>query len=94
MVPSSSSSSSSSSPSRLRDEGINTVKQETSPCSITSQLANECVVAFKIYLKRQKIRKEIPQKAFSRLEASYCSLVLWNNGYGVGDGKLDYLLTR
>ncbi|RYP65226.1 hypothetical protein DL770_009053 [Monosporascus sp. CRB-9-2] len=61
--------------------------------SATSRLAKESVAVFKKILKGLSNR-DIPQQSFRRFETSCSSLILWETGYGVGDGKLDEAFTR
>ncbi|KAK2018380.1 hypothetical protein LZ32DRAFT_371014 [Colletotrichum eremochloae] len=62
--------------------------------SLASRLCAECIKTFKLVLREAGSRNDLPQLAKRSLERSGSSLILWAEGHGVADGKLDDALAK
>ncbi|KAK1954603.1 hypothetical protein LY78DRAFT_730058 [Colletotrichum sublineola] len=62
--------------------------------SLASRLCAECIKTLKLVLREAGSRDDLPQLAKRSLERSGSSLILWAEGHGVADGKLDDALAK
>ena len=64
------------------------------PEGITSRLYRGCVNLFKAILKESSAHERITSDDRCRLENCYSAIVLWADGYGMNDGRLDELMAK
>ncbi|KAF5639309.1 ankyrin repeat [Fusarium sp. NRRL 52700] len=77
---------------RVREWNVKVV--EPDPSSAASRLVKQCAVVFKKALKSMSNNPNIPTNLFRRFERCYSSLLLWDEGYGIGRGELDVSMAR
>ncbi|KAF3800991.1 hypothetical protein GCG54_00010268 [Colletotrichum gloeosporioides] len=57
--------------------------------SLLSRLCEECIRVTKCAFRNMNKDKRLPSVVYRRLERSGCSFILWADGHGVVDGRLD-----